>query len=201
MCWDSRASADDVHLWVARTIANPHGGAPHLLTEVGDPRAGAALREYVASGDLRVLALVVCALGWSGDDTDAVLLVLLLHHEDAGVRAAARSSLTGLEAPGASDHLAALLDELDPDGDAKEVRHVQICRVTCLRLARRPELAAGVSVVRSWRLRTMGLTGCRVGPVLSQHRVHELIGPLALEHCAAYQMRLLTHPQTDCQPR
>jgi hypothetical protein len=178
MCWDSRASADDVHLWVARTIANPHGGAPHLLTEVGDPRAGAALREYVASGDLRVLALVVCALGWSGDDTDAVLLV-----------------------PGASDHLAALLDELDPDGDAKEVRHVQICRVTCLRLARRPELAAGVSVVRSWRLRTKGLTGCRVGPVLSQHRVHELVRPPALEHCAAYQMRLLAHPQTDCQPR
>jgi len=127
MCWDSRATADDVHLWVARTIANPYGGARHLLSEIGDPRAAAALRQHLAAGDVRVLALVVCALGWSGDATDAALLVPLLRHEDAGVRAAARSSLTELQVPGAADHLAALLDELDPDTDAGEVRHVLDC--------------------------------------------------------------------------
>lgn len=112
MCWAGRADEQLARLLVDRARET---GGPYLrmLKSVGDDRAAPVLREALTDPDVFVRAAAATALGWSGGPVDAELLTPLTRDLDAGVRMAARGSLTELELDGAADLLAGVLPGMD----------------------------------------------------------------------------------------
>lgn len=123
MCWDRTAMESQVQLWLRKAAEDPYGEARHRVMAVMDERAVPVLREYLqanAAADPLVVQAAIYALGGSGRSADGLLLVPLLDHPDAEVRAAARGSLTELDTRGAADLLADQLVRPDRQFDRRE---------------------------------------------------------------------------------
>ena len=119
LCWDARATPDEVHDWVRRIQTNPSDRAGHFLGRIGSTGVAKALRSYLGSDDPPVLALVVSSLGWSGDASDGPALLRLIEHDDKGVRLRAMESLAELEVSEAVEPLAARLRNSEMAGDER----------------------------------------------------------------------------------
>jgi hypothetical protein len=114
MCWDCRATPEEVRWWIERLKANPLDDAKQFLQEVGDPSLADTLREYLGASETPILQRVVRALGWSGDASDQARLSPLLNHPEEIVRTRAGESITDLGAPGAAALLWSAYVGLDP---------------------------------------------------------------------------------------
>ena len=122
MCWDRRASAEDVHSWVARLTANPRDQASEYLPNIGDPRAAVALRDYLGSDDVSILSPIIQSLAWSGDESDGPALMVLRSHTNEIIRIRAIEAMTDLGIPGTADGLwATLVDSPTVSREAKRI--------------------------------------------------------------------------------